>query len=135
MQLGGIHVAVALVKKGRLSRAFSLGPGGPYVEYVPNGAGWEGVFVDGEPARIRGARFWFVPEFRFRVGSQSAKIELSVSPCLRFQHFRLYLGDALVYQEGRGLPTSFAPSGGSLPPPFTYPLGARFSRLVACSPS
>ena len=91
-----------LVRRGRLNRVIALDTNGPFVEYVPNGLGWEGVFVDGAPVCIQDNRDWFGPLLSFRVGDRDARIEVAVNRRFRLRHFRLYIDDDLVYQEGGG---------------------------------
>jgi len=91
-----------LVRRGRLNRVIALDTNGPFVEYVPNGLGWEGVFVDGAPVCIQDNASWFAPLLSFRVGDRDARLEVAVNRRFRFRHFRLYIDDDLVYQEGGG---------------------------------
>lgn len=88
-----------LVKKGWLFRTFELTTReGVYtVTYDGRGMGYESVIVQDKV--MNASSPWFVPEFKFLVGTRSAVIKVKVWPWMAIRKFTLEIDGKLLYAE------------------------------------
>src|SRR5262245_11481914 len=93
-----------LVHSSWLRRQFIviLPEGKSHVDYYGRGIGFESVFVDGFAVKSETSFWWFVPEFRFRLGNRRrGVIKIRVWPWLAVKSFELWVDGQLLYGEGR----------------------------------
>lgn len=91
-----------LRKKGLLYRCLEVntGEGKFTVEYNGRGIGHETVFVNGEVASRPPSENWFVPRFKFKIGSADTVLTVRVWPWLAIRSLKLIVEGETVYHEG-----------------------------------
>jgi hypothetical protein len=94
-------VTATLDDKGWLYRAFEVTrPEGIYrVIYNGRGLGHESVTVNGKFAAGQTSALWFIPEFRFAIGSSSALLKVRVWPWFAIRSLELIINGEAVYSE------------------------------------
>jgi hypothetical protein len=95
-------LSARLIEKRWFYREFDVRTprGGCNVIYYGRGWGYECVVVDDEVVDKKNSNFWYVPEFRFKIGNLPAVIKVSVWPWFVLRSFTLEVAGKQVYHEG-----------------------------------
>lgn len=99
---GGGRWAASLKRRRVHYRCFDVAtPEGSFVvEYYGQGMGSERVLVDGQVAGSGRSTWWYVPHFRFRIGSADAVLVVRFWPWLTLRWLKLIVGGRIIYSEG-----------------------------------
>ncbi len=94
-------VMVRLRSRSWLRRVLDVStPQGVYVvEYNGRGLGFETVYVNGHVAARQRGRVWFVPQFTFSLGGQTAVLDVRIWPWITLRMMSLRVDGALVYRD------------------------------------
>src|SRR5262249_36995132 len=95
------NASARLIGKRWLYREFDVhtSRGGYNVVYYGRGWGYECVLVNGEVVDKKNSYFWYVQEFRFKIGNLPAIIKVKVWPWFVLRSFVLEVGGKEVYHE------------------------------------
>ncbi len=95
-------LSAILTEKKWLYREFNVfTPEGVFdLAYDGTGMGFESVLINGKIVARETSYFWYVPEFDFRLGTQPAKISVSVSWRLTIKRLNFEVNNRVLYSEG-----------------------------------